>query len=183
MSQSAAAVNLSPNTASSLSMYQASVPVIIRALNNLTAILKKGEAFAAAKKIDPSVLINARLAPDMYPLSRQIQIASDVVKGGAARLAGSEIPSYADNEASFAELYERISKTIAYLNTFKPAQIDGSEEKAISLKVGGQDMSMNGQQYLTGFVLPNLYFHITVAYAILRHNGVDVGKRDYLGSL
>ena len=183
MSQSATAANLAPDASSSLSMYQASIPVVIRAFDNLIAILKKGEAFAAAKKIEPSVLINARLAPDMFPLSRQIQIATDVCKGAAARLAGTEIPSYADTESTFAELYERIQKTVAYLKTFKPAQIDGSEEKTITLKVGGQEMTMKGQQYLTGFVLPNLYFHITVAYAILRHNGVDVGKKDYLGSL
>lgn len=167
----------------SLSMYQASIPVIVHALNNLLAILKKGEAFATAKKIEPSVLINARLAPDMFPLSRQVQIATDVVKGGAARLAGAEIPSYADNETSFAELYERITKTIAFLNTLKAAQIDGTEDKAIALKVGGNDMAFKGQQYLLHFVLPNLFFHITATYAILRHNGVDVGKRDYLGSI
>jgi len=166
-----------------LSMYQASIPVIVHALNNLTVILKKGEAFATAKKIEPSVLINARLAPDMFPLSRQVQIATDVVKGGAARLAGVEIPSYADTESSFAELYERINKTITFLNGFKPAQIDGSEDKAISLKVGGNDLAFTGQQYLLHFVLPNLFFHITTAYAILRHNGVDVGKKDFLGGI
>jgi len=155
----------------------------IRDRNNLLGILKKGEVFAAAKKIEPSVLANARLAPDMFPLSRQVQIATDVVKGGAARLAGAEIPSYADTESSFAELYERIQKTIAFLNGFKAAQIDGSEDKAITLKVGGNDLTFTGQQYLLHFVLPNLFFHITAAYAILRHNGVDVGKKDFLGSL
>lgn len=173
-------MNLSPIN---LSMYQASVPVIIHALTNLSAILKKGEAFATAKKIEPSVLINARLAPDMFPLSRQVQIATDVTKGGVARLAGAEIPSYADNEASFAELYERIAKTITFIKGFTSAQIDGSETKTISLKVGGNDMSFNGQDYLTKFVLPNLYFHTTAAYAILRHNGVELGKRDYLGAI
>jgi uncharacterized protein len=172
-------MSLSPT----LSMYQASIPVIVHALNNLTGILKKGEAFAAAKKIEPSVLINGRLAPDMFPLSRQVQIATDVVKGGVARLASAEIPSYADTETTFAELYERINKTIAFLNAFKPAQIDGSEDKAIALKVGGNDMSFKGQAYLLHFILPNLFFHITTTYAILRHNGVDVGKRDYLGSI
>ncbi|MBY0427627.1 MAG: DUF1993 domain-containing protein [Alphaproteobacteria bacterium] len=167
----------------SLSMYQASIPVIVHALNNLLGILKKGEAFATAKKIEPSVLVNARLAPDMFPLSRQVQIATDVVKGGAARLASAEIPSYADTESSFAELYERINKTIAFLNGFKAAQIDGTEDKAITLKVGGQDMEFKGQQYLLHFVLPNLFFHITTTYAILRHNGVDVGKKDFLGGV
>ncbi|MDX1921612.1 MAG: DUF1993 domain-containing protein [Alphaproteobacteria bacterium] len=166
-----------------LSMYQASIPVITRELGILSEILKKGEALAAAKKIDPSVLINARLAPDMLPLAKQIQIASDVTKGGIARLAGAEIPSYADTETTFAELQERIAKTIKFVSGFTAAQIDGSEEKTISLKVGGQDMQMKGQQYLLGFVLPNLFFHITIAYAILRHNGAELGKRDFLGSL
>ena len=167
----------------SLSMYQASIPVIIHGLTNLIGILKKGEAFAQTKKIEASVLINARLAPDMFPLSRQVQIATDVVKGGAARLASIEIPSYTDNESTFPELYERINKTIAFLGTIKAAQIDGSEAKAISLKVGGNDLQFTGQHYLLHFVLPNLFFHITATYAILRHNGVDVGKKDYLGSL
>lgn len=166
-----------------LSMYQASIPVITRELGILSEILKKGEALAAAKKIDPSVLINARLAPDMLPLAKQIQIASDVTKGGVARLAGAEIPSYADTETTFAELQERIAKTIKFVSGFTAAQIDGSEEKTISLKVGGQDMQMKGQQYLLGFVIPNLFFHITIAYAILRHNGAELGKRDFLGSL
>ena len=139
-----------------LSMYQASIPVFIHALTNLSAILKKGEAFASTRKIDPSVLINARLAPDMFPLSRQIQIASDGVKGGAARLAGIEVPSYPDTEKTFDELQARISKTIDFLKTFKAAQIDGSEEKAISLKAGPRELSFKGQEYLLTFVLPNL---------------------------
>ncbi len=166
-----------------LSMYQASIPVITRELGILSEILKKGEAFAAAKKIDPSVLINSRLAPDMLPLSKQIQIASDVTKGGVARLAGAEIPSFPDTETTFAELQERIAKTIKFVSGFTVAQIDGSEEKAISLKVGGQDMQMSGQQYLLGFVIPNLFFHMSIAYAILRHNGVELGKRDFLGEV
>jgi uncharacterized protein len=166
-----------------LSMYHASVPVITRMLGNLTDILKKGEAFAAAKKIDPSVLINARLAPDMFPLARQIQIATDVTKGGIARLAGVDVPSYADTETTFPELYERIAKTVKFINGFTAAQIDGTEDKAITLKVGGRDMEFKGQPYLVNFVLPNLYFHMTIAYAILRHNGVDVGKMDYLGAV
>ncbi len=166
-----------------LSMYQASIPVITRELGILSEILRKGEALAAAKKIDPGVLINARLAPDMLPLSKQIQIASDVTKGGAARLAGAEIPSYADTETTFAELQERIAKTIKFVSGFTAQQIDGSEGKAISLKVGGQEMQMTGQQYLLGFVIPNLFFHISIAYAILRHNGADLGKKDFLGGL
>lgn len=165
-----------------LSMYQASVPVLIRNLNNLSAILKKGEAYATAKKIEPSVFMNARLAPDMFALPRQIQIATDVSKGGAARLAGVEIPSYADDEASFAELQARISKTITFLQSLKAEQIDGSEEKQIVLKVGGRDLNFTGQAYLLGFVLPNVFFHATTTYAILRHNGVELGKMDFLGT-
>jgi hypothetical protein len=165
----------------SLSMYQASIPVCIRMLNNLSAILDKGAADAEARKIDPAVFIAARLAPDMHPLPRQIQIATDVVKGGAARLAGIDPPSYADTEATFPELKARIAKTVAFLESLKPEQIDGSEERTITLKLGPQEVSMTGQAYLLGFVLPNLYFHATAAYAILRHNGVNVGKRDFLG--
>jgi len=166
----------------SLSMYQASIPVCIKQLENLSNILKKGEAYAAAKKIEPEVLINARIAPDMFPLSRQVQIAADIAKGCAARLAGKEVPSYEDKEKTFAELQERIAKTIAFLKTFTPAQIDGSEERKVTLKIGGNEMVFAGQPYLLYFVLPNVHFHATTAYAILRHNGVDVGKKDYLGS-
>ena len=165
----------------SLSMYQALIPVSIRHLNNLLDILKKAEAYAVAKKIDPEVFINARLAPDMYPLSRQIQIATDVVKGGAARLGGVEVPSYPDTEKTFPELYARIDKVVEFLKTFKANQIDGSEDRKVTLKIGGQETSFLGQPYLLNFVLPNLYFHISIAYAILRHNGVDIGKKDYLG--
>lgn len=165
----------------SISMYQISIPVFVRMFDNLSAILEKAEQYAAEKKFDPGVLVNARLAPDMFPLSRQIQIATDVTKGGAARLAGVEIPSYADTEATFAELQARIKKTVDFLKGFKPGQIDGTEEKVIQLKVGGRDLSFSGQDYLLHFVIPNLYFHITAAYAILRHNGVLIGKLDYLG--
>ena len=167
----------------SISMFQASVPTFIHMLNNLSAILEKAVAYADAKKIDQSVLVNARLAPDMFPLSRQIQIATDVVKGGVARLAGVEIPSYADNETTFAELQERIAKTIAFLQTITAAQVDGSEEKDINLKVGGYELNFKGQGYLLNFVIPNLYFHITTTYSILRHNGLDIGKKDFLGNI
>jgi len=166
-----------------LSMYQASVPVFIRALGNLSAILDKGAAFAEAKKIEPSVLVNARLAPDMFPLARQVQIATDGVKGCAARLAGVEVPSYADTESTFPELQARIAKTIAFLQGFTPEQIDGSEERVVTLKIRHKDISFVGQPYLLNFVLPNLFFHITTAYAILRHNGVEIGKMDFLGNL
>ncbi|HEY5682698.1 MAG TPA: DUF1993 family protein [Sulfuricaulis sp.] len=164
-----------------ISMYRASVPVFIHMLGNLSAILDKGAAYAESKKIDPAVLINSRLFPDMFALNRQVQIATDVTKGCAARLAGQEPPSYADTETSFPELKARVDKTIAFLKTFKPEQIDGSEEKTVSLKVGGKPTSFQGLPYLQHYVLPNLYFHTTTAYGILRHNGVELGKKDYLG--
>ena len=165
----------------SISMYQASVPVFIRMLNNLAAVLEKGVAYAGEKKIEPTVLLNSRLFPDMFPLLRQVQIVSDTAKGGAARLAGLEPPKYEDNEASFAELMARIEKTVAFLNTLKPAQIDGTEDKTITVIARGKTITHVGMPYLLNTVLPNLYFHITTAYNILRHNGVEVGKRDYLG--
>ena len=164
-----------------ISMYQASVPTFIRTLTNLAEILKKGAAHAETHKIDPVVLLNSRLFPNMFALTRQVQIVTDMVKGCAARLAGQEPPSYEDKESSFPELIARIEKTIAYLKTFTPAQIDGSEEKSVSLKVGGQPMSFLGLPYLLSYVLPNLYFHTTTAYNILRHNGVELAKKDYLG--
>lgn len=164
-----------------ITLYQASVPVFIRMLENLSSILAKAAAHAEAKKIDPSIFVNARLAPDMYPLSRQIQIATDMVKGCAARLAGIEVPSYEDNETTFAELQARIAKTIAFLQSVSAEQIDGSEEKTITLRTPSRELSFLGQPYLLNFVLPNFYFHITTAYAILRHNGVDLGKKDFVG--
>ncbi len=167
----------------SLSMYQASVPVFVRQLENLSSILKKAEAHAVAKKIEPEVFITARLAPDMFALARQVQIVTDGVKGGAARLAGVEVPSYPDTEKTFPELQARIEKTISFLKGFKPAQIDGSEDRTITLKVGGNEMNFKGQPYLLNFVLPNLGFHTTTTYAILRHNGVEIGKKEYLGAL
>ncbi|QOD83434.1 DUF1993 domain-containing protein [Chromobacterium haemolyticum] len=167
----------------SVSMYQASVPALIRGLNNLSAILDKAAADAAARNIAPEVLLNARLAPDMFALTRQVQIASDSAKGCAARLAGVDVPSYADDEASFADLQQRIAKTVAFLQGFNAAQIDGSEAREVVLKVRGDEIRFSGQNYLLGFVLPNFYFHITAAYAILRHNGVALGKMDYLGGV
>ncbi|MFM9913624.1 MAG: DUF1993 family protein [Methylophilaceae bacterium] len=165
----------------SLSMYQASVPVFVKFLGNLSAILEKAAAHAEAKKIEPSVFVNARLAPDMYPLSRQIQIATDVVKGCVARLAGIAVPSYEDNETTFPELQARIAKTIAFLQSVTAVQIDGSEEGTINLKLGKREVSFLGQPYLLNFVTPNLHFHTSMAYAILRHNGVEIGKMDFLG--
>ena len=166
-----------------ISMYQASVPVFIRMLNNLAAILEKAAAHAEAKKIAPAVLLNSRLYPDMFPLSRQVQIASDTAKGGAARLAGMEPPKYEDNETTFPELIERLRKTIAYLNTLKPEQIDGSEKKKVTLKVRDEMLTFEGLTFLLNRALPNLFFHVSTAYAILRHSGVEIGKKDYLGKM
>jgi uncharacterized protein len=165
----------------SLSMYKASIPVFVKQLSNLSAILKKGEEHALARKIEPEVFISARLAPDMFPLSRQIQIATDGVKGCAARLAGVEVPSYPDTEKTFSELQARIAKVIEFVKTFSAKQIDGSEERKVTLKLRGMETTFLGEAYLLNFVLPNLYFHMTTTYAILRHNGVDIGKKDYLG--
>jgi uncharacterized protein len=164
-----------------ISMYQASVPSLIRALNNLAEILAKGAAYAEAKKIDPSVLLSSRLYPDMLPLMRQIHIASDIARRGIARLAGQEAPKYEDDETTFADLIDRLHKTTAYLQTFTAEQIDGTEEKTITLPVGPNTMSFAGESYLLYFILPNVYFHVTTAYNILRHNGLEIGKADYLG--
>ena len=165
-----------------ISMYSASVPLIERSLTSLGHVLAKGAAFAEAKKIDPAVLLASRLAPDMFALARQVQIASDTAKGAAARLAGAEIPKYADDETTFAQLQDRIARTLAFVTGFTAAQIDGSEEHDIVLSFRTGDVHFTGLSYLTTFVLPNLYFHCTIAYAILRHNGVDLGKRDFLGA-
>lgn len=164
-----------------LSMYQTSIPVFVRALGNLSAILDKAAAHAAARKIDPSVFINARLAPDMFPLSRQVQSASDSAKGCAARLAGLEVPRYEDTETTFPELRMRITKTVTFMQAVKSAQFDGSEERTIVLKLRGREVSFSGQSYLFNFALPNFFFHAVAAYGILRHNGVEIGKQDYLG--
>lgn len=164
-----------------ISMYQASAPRFVNMLNNLSAILDKAQAYADAKKIDPTVLTGCRLYPDMLPLTSQVQIACDTAKGAAARLAGVDNPKHEDTERTLAELKGRIAKTIEFIGTVKPAQIDGSEDKQIVLKLGGQEAKFTGMQYLLGFAHPNFYFHVTTAYDILRHNGVDVGKRDYIG--
>ncbi len=166
-----------------LSMYQASVPVFIRELHHLSAILKKAATHAEAKKIDPAVLVNARLYPDMFPLSRQIQIATDHARGAGARLAGLERPAYADDETTFDELQARIANTIAYLQALKPAQVDGSEERAVTIPIRGKDTTFKGQAYLFDFAWPNFYFHSVTTYAILRHNGVELGKSDFIAAL
>ena len=164
-----------------LSMYQASVTAFTRQLNNLVAILDKGAAHADAKKIDPQVLINSRLFPDMFPLVRQIQIATDTARGGAARLAGVEVPAQEDTETTFSELVARIRKTVSYLETLKAEQFDGSEDRTVTWQTRSSTKTMQGLPYLQNHILPNLYFHITTAYNILRHSGVELGKRDFLG--
>ncbi len=165
----------------SLTMFQASIPQFQRMLGNLLSILQAAETWAEAKKIDPSVLLNMRLAPDMFPLKRQLQIATDSAKGCAARLAGVDVPSYPDTEETFAELKARLQKTIDFLASFTPAQIDGSEDKAIVLNFPSMELKFSGRDYLFQFVQPNFYFHLTTAYAILRHSGLDIGKMDFIG--
>jgi uncharacterized protein len=165
-----------------ISMFQASVPVFIRALNNLAGILEKGAAHAQARKIDEKALLNSRLFADMFPLVRQVQIATDTARSGAGRLAGSDFPAYEDNETTFAQLATRIQNTVRYLETLEPKQIDGSEDKTISWQSRSSTKSMQGQPYLFQHLLPNVYFHVTTAYNILRHNGIEVGKKDFLGT-
>ena len=165
-----------------ISMYQASVPVFIRMLDNLAAILEKAAAHAEARKIDPAVLVASRLYPDMFPLAKQVQIASDAAKGGAARLAQMEPPAYEDNEATLADLVARLRRTVEFLRTLRAEQIDGSEDRTVTWKTRTATKSMQGMPYLLNHVLPNLYFHVATAYAILRHNGLAIGKVDFIGS-
>ena len=165
-----------------LSMYQASAPRFANLLKNLSAILDKAQAHVEAKKIDPAALTTCRLFPDMFPLTRQVQVACDAAKGALARLAGVEVPKHEDTEQTFPELKARIAKTIDFIGTIKPAQIDGSEDKEIMLKLGGKDVKFTGMQYLLGHATPNFYFHVTTVYNILRHNGVEIGKRDFIGN-
>src|SRR6476646_12265371 len=166
-----------------ISMYQASVPAFLSMLKNLAAFLDKAEAFAAEHKIAEDVLLNWRLTPDMFPFTRQVQIAADFAKGTSARLAGAEAPSCADEEASFADPKRRIAKTIAFVKSFKPGDIDGSEDRDITLTVGGQEMHFKGEPYLLRFALPNFYFHATSAYGLMRACGVTIGERDFLGAI
>jgi len=166
----------------SISMYAASVPVFKQMLGSLSDVLRKAETHAAEKKIEPDALLQARLFPDMFSLIRQVQIAADFAKSVSARLAGVEVPAYEDNERSFAELQERIAKTLAFLDTLAPAQIDGSEQREIVLRPGTpKEQKFTGQPYLLHYGLPQFFFHVTTAYAILRHNGIELGKRDYMG--
>ena len=164
-----------------ISMYQASVPRFVNILNNLTGILDKAQAHIEAKKIDASVLTNYRLFPDMLPMTTQVLIACDAAKGVVARLAGIEIPVYEDNEKTLAELKARIAKTVDFIQSVKPAQIDGTEDKDIVTKRGDKETHYKGMQFLLGHALPNFYFHVTTTYNILRHNGIEIGKRDFLG--
>ncbi|MEO6263897.1 MAG: DUF1993 domain-containing protein [Luteimonas sp.] len=165
-----------------ISMYQASVPIFVRALDNLRHVLQKGEAFAVEKGFEPGVLLQTRLIADMLPLVRQVQIAADMAKNGSYRLAGIEPPKFEDDETTFAQLYARIERTIEHVGTFKPEQIDGSEARPVTLKMPTGEMHFDGQSYLFDFVIPNLFFHATTTYAILREAGVPIGKMDFMGA-
>ncbi|MDT8399535.1 MAG: DUF1993 domain-containing protein [Pseudomonadales bacterium] len=165
----------------SLSMYSSSVPVFTHYLKSLAVILKKGEDHASARKIDPAVLVSARLYPDMFPLSRQVQIACDVVKGCGGRLAGAEVPKFDDDESTLGQLQDRIAKTIAFLETLPEDKINGTEQTEIKIQAGPKELVFTGEYYLRNWALPNMFFHITTTYNILRHNGVEVGKMDFLG--
>lgn len=165
-----------------ISMYSISVPTFERMLGNLQSWLEKAQAHAEARKFDPNNFVGLKLAPDMLPFSRQVQIACDGAKGCVARLAGLEVPKWEDNEASLADLRARAQKTIDYVRSFKPAQIDGSERREITIPTrAGEPLKFDGENYLRHFVLPNFYFHVTTTYALLRHGGVEIGKTDFLG--
>lgn len=165
-----------------LSMHQASVPVFIRALKGLSTVLTKAALHADAKGFDPAALLQARLYPDMFPLTRQVQICTDFAKGAVARLAGEDPPAWADDEVTFDDLIARVEKAAAYVASLAVERIDGSEDREITLVRRGQSSVVTGQSYLLDQAMPNFYFHLTTAYAILRHNGVEVGKKDYLGA-
>ncbi|MEN3292596.1 MAG: uncharacterized protein V7642_1849 [Burkholderiales bacterium] len=166
-----------------ISMYAASIPVFKQMLNSLKDILSKAEAHATEKKIEPNALLQARLFPDMFPLTRQVQVAADFAKGVSARLAGVDVPAYEDTEQTFADLQARIAKTLAFIDGLSPAQIDGSEQREVVLRPGTpKEQKFPGQSYLLHYGLPQFFFHVTTAYSILRHNGVEIGKRDYVGS-
>jgi hypothetical protein len=165
-----------------ISMYQASVPRFVNILGNLSNILDKAQAHVDTKKLDPTTLTSYRLFPDMLPMTSQVQIACDTAKGVVARLAGVEIPVYEDTEKTLVDLKARVAKTIAFIQTLTPAQIDGTEGKEIVIKRRDKETRYNGMQFLLGHAVPNFYFHVTTAYNILRHNGIEIGKRDYLGT-
>lgn len=164
-----------------LTMYAASAPRFVHMLENLSTLLDKAQAHVDAKKLDPATLTTFRLFPDMFPLSRQVQVVCDVAKGAVARLAGVEVPKHEDTEQTIPDLKARIAKTIAFINTIKPEQIDGSADKTLTVKLGKQDYTFKGMQYLLNYAQPNLYFHAATVYNILRHNGVELGKKDFIG--
>jgi hypothetical protein len=164
-------------------MYQSSIPVFIKTLTSLKSVLEKGAAHAQAKKIDDTVLLQSRLYPDMLPLTAQVQIAADMTRGCVDRLTGSEPDSWEDNEKTFADLIARLDRTIAYLESVNEKQLDGAETRSVTRKLRGQPKTFTGVNYLQQFVLPNLFFHATTTYAILRHSGVELGKLDFLGPL
>lgn len=167
-----------------ISLYQASAPVFLRALSNLRHVLEMGEAHATAKNVAPAVLLNTRLIPDMLPLLNQVQIATDLAKNGCARLAGVDPLKFNDDESSFSQLYARIDRAVEYIKTFAPEQIDGGETRTVTITTrAAGELKFDGQGYLLYFALPNLYFHVTTAYAILRQAGVALGKRDFMGPL
>jgi len=166
-----------------ISMYQASVPVFARGLANLKNVLSKGAAHAAARKIDESVFLNARLYPDMFPLTRQVHIATDFARGTVARLAGGEPPKWEDNETTFAELIARVERALEAVKAMTPAQVDGSEARTVTRPVRGEPKTFTGINYLLQYALPNFYFHCTTAYGILRGSGVEIGKSDFIGAL
>ncbi|MBC7681342.1 MAG: DUF1993 domain-containing protein [Ferruginibacter sp.] len=167
----------------SLSLHQASVPLFVQILGGLSSVLHKAEVHAADKKIDPSVLLQSRLFPDMFALTRQVQIAADFAKGGAARLAGVDVPAYEDNEVTFADLQARIAKTLAFIQSLPVADIEAGADRTIVLRAGTpKEQTLAGSSYLLNYTLPHFFFHATTAYDILRHNGVEVGKKDFVGS-
>lgn len=166
-----------------LSMYQASVPVFRQMLSALSDVLDKAEKHAAQHKFDQAALLGFRFYPNMWPLTRQVQVACDFAKGTSARLAGVEVPAFEDTETTFAELRTRIGRTLSFLDKLKPAQIDGSEERTVTIRMGGREVSFKGQPYLLHFALPNFFFHCTTAYDMLRHNGVELAKRDFIGQV
>ncbi|MEI7599506.1 MAG: DUF1993 domain-containing protein [Aestuariivirga sp.] len=163
-----------------MNIYDSSVPLFVHFLGSLSAILKKAEAHCAARKIDPSIILNARLFPDMFAFTRQVQIASDAAKGAGARLAGIAVPSFADEEKSFEDLQARIARTVEFLASLKREQFDGAETRDIHIKAGPRELDFKGAAYLETWAKPNFYFHLTTAYAILRHNGIELGKPDFL---
>jgi hypothetical protein len=165
-----------------ISMFDQTVSAMSRMLLNLDAIVSRAEKYAEEKKIDPDVLIQARLYPDMLPFVAQIRIATDMAKGAAARLSGAEMPKWPDDEVTFDDIHARIRKALNYLAGFKPEQFEGSETKNVELKLPNRTLQFTGRNYVLGFVLPNFYFHATTAYNILRHNGLDLGKLDFMGA-